>query len=177
MRLLQRNRWGDVIEELCPIVLCLLIIDACENELSCGAVSPCRGVARFLALLERDRDAVKMVRLAVRYAPVDGAGASRFCSIGALRMEMRAEEGPMLVLEDVERACRQVEEERAALEASGMEVRDAFVVVVTENPRIAGEMRGQTTVLSLVESAQADSACFLEQCARSVLASIDGVVP
>lgn len=175
MRLLQRNRRGDAIEELCPIVLCLLIIDACENELSCGAASPCRGVAKFLALLERDRDAVKMVRLAARYAPVEGAGASRFCSIDALRMEMRAEEGPMLVLEDVERACRQIEEERAALEASGMEVRDAFVVAVTENPRVAGGMRGQTTVFSLAEEAQADPAHFLEQCALSVLASIDGM--
>lgn len=177
MRLFQRNKRGDIIEELCPIVLCLLIIDACEGGLGCGTASPHRGVARFLALLEHDRDAAKMLRLAAWYAPVEGAGAGGFCTIGALRMGMRAGGGPMLAPEDVERACVQIEGERAVLEASGTEVRHAFVVAVTENPRVAGGVRGQTTVFSLAEEAQADPAHFLEQCALSVLASIDGMAP
>ena len=160
MRLLQRDKRGDAIEELCPIVLCLLIIDAREGGLGCGAASPHRGVAKFLALLERDRDAAKMVRLASRYAPVEGAGAVGFCSMDALRMEMRAGGGPMLMPEDVECACRQIEEERAVLEASGVEVREAFVVAVTENPRVVGGVYGQTTVFSLAESTQADPVYF-----------------
>ena len=92
-------------------------------------------------------------------------------------MGMRAGGGPMLAPEDVERACLQIEGERAALEASGTEVRHAFVVAVTENPRVVGGVRGQTTVFSLAEEAQADPAHFLEQCALSVLASIDGMAP
>lgn len=192
MRPLQRDKRGNVIEGLCPVVLCLLVADAHEIDLSQNSLFLRRGIAELALSLEYDRDAAKMVRIAFRYAPIEGA-AIEFCSAGALRMEMRVEGGPVLTPEDVGRACRQIEEARASLVASGVEVCGAFLVAVTENPEalawinrhasalsqkeapeVAIRMHGQTMVLSREEAACADPVRFLGQCARLVLAHIDG---
>lgn len=193
MRLLQRDKRGNVIEELCPVVLCLLVADACEIGLFQNSLFLCRGIAEFALSLECDRDAAKMVRLAFRYAPVEGAAAIEFCPANALRMEMRVEGGSMLTPEDVDRAFRQIEETRATLVASGVEVCGAFLVAMTENfeavawinryasafvqteaSEVAIRMHGQTIVLSCEEGSRAEPVCFLRQCARLVLAHIDG---
>lgn len=193
MRLLQRDKYGNAIEELCPVVLCLLVADACESGLSQNSLSLRRGVAEFALSLECDRDAAKMVRLAFRYAPVEGAVATEFCSANAFRMGMRVEGGPMLTSEDVDRACRQIEEARATFVSSGVEVCGAFLVAMAEDseavarvsrhasaltqmevPGVAIGMHGQTMVLSREEGSRVEPVRFLGQCARLVLAHIDG---
>lgn len=193
MRLLQRDKCGNAIEELCPVVLCLLVADACEIGLFQNSFFLCRGVAEFALSLECDRDAAKMVRLAFRYAPVEEAAAIEFCPMNAFRMEMRVAGASMLTPEDVARAFCRIEEERASLVASGVEVRGAFLVAVTENPEVVAwinryapalaqaevpevaiGMHGQTMVLSREEGSRAELVRFLGRCARLLLAHIDG---
>ena len=174
MRWFQRDVSGDIIPELCPAIVCGILIDYSLMANPTYGNAMRRTVSGFIRSIQYDRDAAKIVRFGSAGLDADASGLS-FHEAVSFRPEMvTMDEG--LTSQVIGQFAHRLYEEEVSLRDSGISVLGSFLIAIALDEAIASTPTDPVPVFFCAYRSLGTINEFMQTCLRYVTALLDDSV-